>query len=100
MISECVTNAGKHSAGTRVNVNVEQRDDDILQISVIDDGRGFSSERVVVTDELPQTQGWGLRLLFAHVLQVGGHVHLRSEPGTGTTIELLLPVREPVRVQL
>jgi len=91
MISECVTNAGKHSAGTKVSVQAHKQGND-LQILVVDDGRGFASP-IELVDEMPPTQGWGLRLLFEHVLQDGGHFSLRSAPGKGASIELLLPLR-------
>jgi len=44
IISECLTNVGRHADATEVAVNVSIKDDDYLEILVEDDGVGFRPE--------------------------------------------------------
>lgn len=69
-------------------------------ITVEDQGRGISEEHIdkvfdpyFSTKEQGAMKGMGLGLAIAHsiVHKHLGHIHIRSEKGRGTTVELLLP---------
>lgn len=81
---EAVRNAQAHGKPSSVRVEV-RRDGGITRLVVADDGRGFSP-----SDRERRAEGGhvGLRLLDGLVEQAGGRLTIRSEPGTGTTVEL------------
>jgi signal transduction histidine kinase len=78
---EAVTNAARHSGATRISVAVDA-DDDALEISVRDDGRGGA--RIA--------SGGGLAGLADRVHALGGELTVRSEPGSGTAVTAIVPV--------
>jgi PAS domain S-box-containing protein len=72
-----------------------------VALAVSDDGSGMSEEvKARAFDPFfttkPPTEGTGLGLSMVYGIarQVGGHVHLASELGKGTTITLHLPLTE------
>jgi signal transduction histidine kinase len=81
VVAEALTNAAKHAHATTVDVQVTARED-ILSMRVRDDGlggAGFGS-------------GSGLIGLRDRAEALGGQMRLDSPPGTGTTLEITLPL--------
>jgi signal transduction histidine kinase/ActR/RegA family two-component response regulator len=71
-----------------------------VAVRVEDDGRGMDEatvERMFEPFYTTKTTGHGLGLaaVLGVVRDVGGTIRVRSRPGQGTTIELLLPAAEP-----
>lgn len=69
---------------------------DYVQLSVSDTGQGMSPEtRARAFDPFFTTKsagrGLGLGVVYAIVRNLGGAVHLSSEPGNGTTVDVFLP---------
>jgi two-component system phosphate regulon sensor histidine kinase PhoR len=97
-------NAVKYShAGGEIRLQVEQRDKEIA-LSVTDNGVGISKEdlprifeRFYRADKARSGKdgGTGLGLaIVKHIAQLhGGRVEAESEPGKGTTIRVLMPIR-------
>ena len=81
---EALHNVVKHASAKEVRVAVEARGGSI-RLSVTDDGRGFDPSRV------PEAH-LGLAGMRARAERLGGTVTLRSRPGEGTTIEVLVPM--------
>jgi signal transduction histidine kinase len=83
---EAITNAVKHATArtVRVRLSFEHRG---VRLSVIDDGRGF------VVDPDFRTYGghWGLLGMQERASQIHGKLSLRSTPGRGTRLVLLVP---------
>ncbi|GAP50188.1 sensor histidine kinase [Streptomyces azureus] len=81
---EALANARKH-AGSSVAVGVSLAyADDMLTVSVRDDGPGFDPGAV--------HGGYGLAGLRARAVEVGGTAEVRSAPGAGTVVTVRLPV--------
>lgn len=85
---EAVVNAAKHSEAKRVDVFAE-RHDDRIEIFVRDTGVGFdpsatASDRRGVAESI-----------IGRMERVGGTAQVNSEPGTGTEVELVLPLTDP-----
>ena len=81
VVSEALTNAAKHADATSVTVEVEARDD-LLRVDVRDDGIGGAEF----------ARGSGLVGLRDRVEALGGRIALESNPGTGTSISVELPL--------
>lgn len=113
-ILNLVINSG-HAVGERGTIIVETDDAfldrdyaiqhaDIIpghyvSIYVSDNGLGMSPDVVeqafepfFTTRALGQGTGLGLSTVYGFVKQSGGHAHIYSEPGEGTTVRLYLPV--------
>jgi ligand-binding sensor domain-containing protein/signal transduction histidine kinase len=95
--SEAVNNSVKHSGAKTIEV-VLQCTADTLQLSVKDDGSGFSRENGNV-----RPGHYGLIGMKERAAQIGAEIKLASEPGRGTTISVVLPtkvstVKQPVGV--
>ncbi len=87
-----------------------QRVDDSVRISVSDEGVGIPArdlprifERFYRADKARSRQlgGTGLGLsIVKHIAQLhGGSVEAASEPGRGTTISIIMPVRPPMELE-
>ena len=71
---------------------------DYVKIAVTDHGEGMTSdvasqafEPFFTTKEVGRGSGLGLSMVYGFVHQSGGHVHLASDPGVGTTVAIFLP---------
>ncbi|HEX4895018.1 MAG TPA: sensor histidine kinase [Solimonas sp.] len=84
---EALTNVIRHSEARRARIVVEQIGV-MLTLRVEDDGRGFEPP-VAVTPAKP-TAGGGLRGMRDRAELFGGRVEVRSAPGEGTVVQLLL----------
>lgn len=87
VIQESIQNARKHARAERVVIDVSL-DQATLAIKIIDNGRGFSPERVTTH----MMGGAGLRGMQERTALVGGEIEIQSSPGEGTTIMLSLPL--------
>ncbi len=74
---------------------------DFMVLSVADSGVGMDSDQLpkifepfYTTKDPGQGSGLGLAMVYGSVRQHGGHVDVTSEPGSGTTFDIYLPVTE------
>lgn len=81
VIQESIQNASKHARASRVDVRI-WRDDAALHISIRDDGRGFTPDRV----RTHAMGGNGLKSMEERVELIGASLIISSEPGEGTEI--------------
>ena len=72
--------------------------DEFVRLSVRDTGIGMPADVVdhalepfFTTKSREEGSGLGLATVHGVVLQGGGDIHIRSTPGLGTTVEILLP---------
>jgi signal transduction histidine kinase len=83
-VAEALTNAAKHAEAALVRVTGTARDG-VLRVCVQDDGRGGASP----------ARGSGLVGITDRVEALGGTLALHSPPGSGTSVELALPLSLP-----
>ncbi len=83
---EVITNALRHAQATQIDVELECKKGK-LRLLVRDNGAGFAVESVRA-----QTLGLGLVGVTERAALVGGRARIISSPGTGTTIEVVLPL--------
>jgi signal transduction histidine kinase len=83
-VSEALTNASKHANATRVWVSLGI-EDDVLLLSIRDDGEGGADPR----------RGSGLTGLRDRIEALGGTIQIESQTGSGTVIEVEIPIAGP-----
>lgn len=86
LVQEALHNVSAHSQARRATVTV-RRLADSLTLTVEDDGIGFDPAR---------TRGLGLVGMEERVKQLGGHLHIESQPGKGTVLRVALPLVQAV----
>ncbi len=90
ILQESLSNAVKHSGATRVNVQVEVADADII-LRVEDNGNGFNVEQVL--QEADPSSGIGLIGMKERVEMLGGCLELDSEITRGTRVAAHVPIK-------
>ena len=86
VIQEAVGNAARHSHAAHVWIDAEVADG-LVRISVGDDGVGF--------DMATTTAGLGLIGMEERATILHGRLEVHSQPGSGTIVDLLIPVHAP-----
>jgi signal transduction histidine kinase len=88
ILQEALTNVRKHADATVVRVNAEVADN-MFQLTVIDNGRGFRPE---------ETSGDGLGVvgMKERARLMGGDLFVSSEPSGGTAVQLDVPIQANV----
>jgi len=86
VLQEALTNVRKHADATVVRVSAEV-DDDLLRLSVIDNGKGFRPEE-------PIGDGVGVQGMKERARLMGGDLRVISEPRGGTAVHLSVPMSE------
>ena len=92
IVQEALTNVAKHARAARCRITLRRQDDDV-EISVEDDGRGFDP-----MDMDTSAPGLGLVSMRERAAQLAGRIALESEQGAGTRVKVKLPVGERVYV--
>ncbi len=80
---EAVHNCARHSRATEVKVSA-MVDSKILQLAIRDNGCGFDASKM--------HSGWGLASMKKRAEELGGKLEVVSDPGTGTSIILRVPL--------
>ncbi len=90
-VRELFVNIAKHAKAKSVQVNLSMVGNNIIKITVEDDGVGFD-----MTDIDPRTgksSGFGLFSIQQRLTQVGGQFDIQSRKGNGTKVVLLAPLK-------
>jgi signal transduction histidine kinase len=82
VVQEALTNISRHS-GAKSSVVSVRGEDGKLNLEISDDGSGFDPSRI---------RGLGLLGMEERVRQLGGRFEVRSKAGSGTTVNVTLPL--------
>ena len=82
---EGLRNISKHAGATEVTISLVCKNDTI-QLTIMDNGNGFDPDRG------KGKQGLGLDSMKERAHLIGGSFHIKSKPGQGTEIEVLVPL--------
>ena len=82
IVQEGLANVRKHANATRAEVTIGQRPYGERFVTIRDDGDGFDGEETAA--------GQGLRNMRARATSIEGGFSLRSSPGRGTALEVVL----------
>ena len=86
VVQECLLNI-KHSQATRVLFHCKKTEQQ-YEILIQDNGKGFTMEEV----EDKANSHFGLALIHEGVVLLNGTIHISSEIGQGTTIDIKIPL--------
>ena len=86
IVREALLNAEQHAKATAISVQVTDRDRQVI-FTIDDDGVGAAG--------LPGPEHLGLAAMRIRAEAEGGQLTIRSSPGSGTTVTLILPGGEP-----
>ena len=89
-VRELLHNVIKHAQASQASVSVRAEGERIL-VTVEDDGVGFDTSRRAMP--AGKTAGFGLFNLHERFSYVGGHCEVQSEPGHGTRVMLVAPLK-------
>lgn len=79
---EALQNVATHAAATEARVTL-QLDEETLEITITDNGRGFDTSR-------NGSDGNGLPNMRRRLEDIGGQTEITSQPGKGTTVRLII----------
>ena len=88
IVQECVSNAIRHSEGTKIHITGKTCGD-MYVLSVEDDGKGFTTQ-----EASEKVNHYGLSVVKERASLLGGEVSIVSEQGKGTRISITIPVEE------
>jgi signal transduction histidine kinase len=74
----------RSAAPTQIDIELEESDE-LVRLTVRDNGKGFDPDGV-------EGEGLGLMGMRERATLVDGKLAIRSAPGSGTTIELEIPI--------
>jgi two-component system, NarL family, sensor histidine kinase DegS len=89
MVQEALSNVAKHAGATKVVVKVELKKN-VLKANISDNGQGFD-----VKAEGQNPEKWdhfGVRSMTERARMLGGNVQWLSKIGTGTKVEISIPL--------
>lgn len=90
LIREALSNIRKHSEAGQVEIMIAAGDE-VLQVEIRDDGKGFEPEDTLVA--AARAGRLGLVGMHERVRMLGGVTRIDSRPGGGTAISATLPAR-------
>jgi signal transduction histidine kinase len=82
-VLEALQNVAKYADASKVTIRLREWEGDI-DVSVIDDGRGFDSEATSL--------GMGLQNMSDRLAALGGRLEIKSVPGRGTNVFGRVPI--------
>jgi signal transduction histidine kinase len=82
IVQESLSNTLKHARARKAKIAIA-RNDGIMTVSIVDDGRGFSPTA--------RSAGYGLRSMRDRARLLGGQLEVESSMGKGTSVIFTLP---------
>jgi signal transduction histidine kinase len=89
IVQEAINNVIKHAAASEAAVVIKNRND-IVSLSIRDNGRGFDMNSVSTSE--PNGLGYGLSGIAERVRILGGTLTVDSRPAKGTNLSIEIPV--------
>lgn len=90
-VRELMSNVVRHANIKSAHVRIHPLDENLIQIKVSDNGIGFNPE--MISSMWATGDSFGLHNIKARLTLLGGTMSVVSEPGAGTTVTLIAPLR-------
>lgn len=89
IVQEALTNVRRHAKASEVEIRLELSEQQ-LELSIVDDGRGFDLQEAL--DRAQLEKRFGLLGIQERAYLMGGSFDLESAPSQGSTLRIVLPV--------
>lgn len=89
---EAVNNARKYAEAENIYIRVQRLQADLAFLEIEDDGKGFDVKNI--TDNYEERNSLGLINMRERAELVGGAFHIKSTPGEGTQIQVVIPLTD------
>lgn len=90
-LRELIVNIAKHAKAGNATLAI-RRQDNIIQVTVSDDGIGFDASDMDY--QIMKASSFGLFSTRERLERLGGKLEIASEPGKGTTVTMVVPLKE------
>ena len=87
---EAVNNARKYAEAENIWIRVQRLQNDLAFLEIEDDGKGFDVKSV--TDSYEDRESLGLINMRERAELVEGVFHIKSSPGKGTQVQVVIPL--------
>ena len=87
---EAVNNARKYAEAENITVKVQRLQNDLAFLEVSDDGKGFDVKEV--TEHYEDRESLGMINMRERAELVEGVFHIKSNPGRGTQVQVVIPL--------
>ena len=87
IVQESLTNIARHAEASQVDIKLDSRGD-AMRLEVRDNGRGF------LVGARGSRKTFGLLGMHERALALGGTLDIRSTPGLGTVVTVVIPLNE------
>ena len=94
IFKEAANNSAKYSECKNVHSEFKIENDWLI-LKFEDDGIGFDTGRVLSSDFRPEMGGNGIVSMQKRAAELGGRCEFQSTSGSGTTVLLMIPLRQP-----
>ncbi|MGA9755340.1 MAG: PAS domain S-box protein [Desulfobaccales bacterium] len=94
IFQECLTNISKHADATEVGISLKE-DNSLISLIFHDNGTGFDPGQI--SDRRAAGRGLGLAALDERARMLGGGLEIRSQPGSGTRVTVVIPIDQARR---
>ncbi len=88
VIQEGLSNIGQHAGASSVLATLKVGADGGVAVALSDNGRGFDPQQLAPVD---RSGHFGLRQMRERILEMHGSLDIRSAPGQGTELIIVLP---------
>ena len=85
MVQESLTNVARHAQATEVIVSLYRDASGTIMLDINDNGKGFSNV------DQSMRRSFGLIGMRERAAMLGGEMNIQSQPGAGTSIEIVIP---------
>lgn len=90
LIQEALSNISKHAEASEVFIAIHSRDNN-LSMTIEDDGKGFNIDNSDY-DSLSKDRKFGIALMKARTMLVGGEFYVETLSGRGTLVRIDIPL--------
>ena len=85
MVQESLTNVARHAQATEVIVSLYRDASGTIKLDINDNGKGFTNV------DQSMRRSFGLIWMRERATMLGGEMKIHSQPGVGTSIEIVIP---------
>jgi signal transduction histidine kinase len=98
IVQECLANIEKHSGATESSISIKTKKSDMLEISIRDNGKGFSPPNRESSQQFKEEGHIGLWSMFERAALLGGNIKIESALGKGSVVQLTVPIFSRVKL--